>query len=84
MDMTAAKIRTKLADGLLPTDLPITSWGGHGSGKPCDACGELIQSTELEHELDFDDHPSMRFHVACDLIWRNVRSQMSKEAPEPA
>jgi hypothetical protein len=82
MDMTAAKIRAKLADGLLPTDLPTTSWGGQGSGKPCDGCGELIQSTELEHELVFDDRPSLRFHVACDLIWQSLRSQMRKEAPE--
>jgi hypothetical protein len=57
MDTTDAKIRAKLADGLLPTDLPTTSW----VGKPCDGCGELIQSTELEHELVFDDRPSLRF-----------------------
>jgi hypothetical protein len=84
MDIIVARIHAKLADGLLPNDGPASSWGGHGSGKPCDGCGDLIQSAELEHELLFDDRPSLHFHVACDLIWESLRSQMRKEAPEPA
>jgi hypothetical protein len=75
MDTAADKIREKLSEGLLPGKAPAHSWCGYGSRKPCNGCNEPILSTEVEHELDFNGARTVRFHAACEAIWRSLVAQ---------
>jgi PleD family two-component response regulator len=75
MDAAARKIYAKLANGLLPTQDPVKCWGRIGTGHICDACNDEIDDTDVEHELDFGGHLTLRFHAACDAIWRDLISQ---------
>jgi hypothetical protein len=72
MDGTAEKIRAKVSAGLLPRQAPVKTWGGFGSGRPCDGCAEPILPTEVEHEVDFEGSPTIRLHAACYAVWRQL------------
>jgi hypothetical protein len=80
MDTAADKIREKLSEGLLPGKTPAHAWCGYGTGKPCNGCNEPILSTEVEHELDFNGAWTVRFHAACEAIWRSLIAQGAKKA----
>jgi hypothetical protein len=79
MERTIEKILTRVAAGLLPRHPPRTIWAGFGSGRPCDGGGEPIGTGEVEYELDFESSRTIRFHVACDGIWR--AQDVPKERP---
>jgi hypothetical protein len=72
MDLTAENIHAKVSDGRLPRKPASRSWGGYGSGKLCSGCDEPILKTQVEHELDFDGSRTVRFHAACEAIWRSL------------
>jgi hypothetical protein len=67
MDST---IERKLSAGFLPTHHPVKSWAGFGTGASCDGCDQPILATEVEHELDFAESATRRFHATCEAIWR--------------
>jgi hypothetical protein len=74
MDAAAsARIMDKLWQRILPTDGPVKTWGGYGSGLPRDGCDVAITSTEPEHEVEMADGRTLRFHVACDGLWRVLK-----------
>ena len=73
MNAASARIMDKLWRGSLPTDDPVTTWGGSGSGLPCDGCDVTIPSSEQEHEEDMPDGRTLHFHVACAGLWRVLK-----------
>jgi hypothetical protein len=77
-------IRGKVASGLLPSQPPRKSWAGFGSGQLCDACDEPIDPTEIEHEVDFENYPTQRFHTTCESIWRALVAQTTPAPSEGA
>jgi hypothetical protein len=44
------------------------------NGRPCDACGNAITLTAVEHEFGFADGRTVRFHDACSETWRRAIS----------
>jgi hypothetical protein len=80
MDST---IEAKLAAGLLPHHHPVKSWAGFGTGNACDGCDESILATEVEHELDFAESPTLRFHATCEAIWRGLVAE-TQPTPQSA
>jgi hypothetical protein len=81
MDST---IEAKLAAGLLPRHRPVKSWAGFGTGNACDGCDESILATEVEHELDFAESPTLRLHATCEAIWRGLVAETQPATPQSA
>jgi len=74
------RARERLRQGQLPHTKPARTWGGVGSGLPCDLCGAAILSSEPEFELQLDlraPSESLRFHRQCHSIWSEVREEYS-------
>ena len=67
---TSPPIADKLTRGLLPTANPLKTWAGNGNGRPCHGCDVPITAMEIEHELDFADGLTVRFHAGCAETWR--------------
>lgn len=84
MDTPADIIREKLSEGLLPGKAPAHTWCGYGSRKPCNGCNEPILNTEVEHELDFNGTRVVRFHAACEAIWRGLIVNRTSRTTDPA
>jgi hypothetical protein len=70
-----ALIRTKLADGRLPSETMPRVWGGPGNGERCDACEEIITSQELimEGSAAEGSRSLVQLHVECFYIWDTER-----------
>jgi hypothetical protein len=66
----------KLWRGILPTDDSVKTWGGYGTGLTCDGCDAPITSSEPEHEEEMSDGRILRFHVACDGLWRVLKGTL--------
>jgi len=73
-DSVSRTIMEKIASGVLPAETPVRMWAGLGRGRPCNACGNLVTVTEVEHELDFARGRTVRFHDACSETWRRAIS----------
>ena len=71
--LASARIMDKLWQRTLPTDEPVKLWGGLGSGLPCDGCDVAILSSEPEHEVEMANGRTLRFHVACNGLWRVLK-----------
>ena len=54
------------------------------AGQLCDACDEPILANEIEHEVDFENYPTQRFHTTCESIWRALVAQTTPAASEGA
>ena len=72
MDEAGRRITDKLWHGTLPADEPEKTWGGRGSGLNCDGC----EPSESELESDMPDGRTLRFHVACDGLWRVLKETL--------
>jgi hypothetical protein len=48
---TRERITQAIKDGRLPRHRPARLWGGSGTGRPCPACAEPVQVTEVGFEL---------------------------------
>jgi hypothetical protein len=71
------RIRDRMDAGELRSVESLRLWGGFGTGNPCDACGEPVQRSQMEHEYRLhekyrlhDGTTAFRFHVACADLWR--------------
>lgn len=66
--------RGRIARGELPClSPPLRMWGGYGSGRPCVVCDSVIESTDVELEVEENIEGNvtlMRFHVVCQSIWQ--------------
>jgi hypothetical protein len=43
-------------------------YGGHGQGNPCALCGDPIDSTQIEYEIEWSSAEGLQrshFHLAC-------------------
>ena len=76
MITASERITDKLWRGTLPADEPVKTWGGTGSGLKCDGCDEPILSSEPELEVDLPDGRALRFHVACEGLWRILKQAL--------
>jgi hypothetical protein len=79
------QIQTKLDTGQLPSAAHVKTWYGAGMGQPCGGCDQPIPVTEREVEVDFEQHPTLRFHPACFDAWRVAThgSEGSSAPPGP-
>jgi len=68
----ATRLADKLTRDLLPTAKPIRTWAGFGNGQVCDGCDDPISRSDLEHEIDFEGGRTVRFHVACAVLWQRM------------
>ena len=66
-------VHEKLNAGILPLDDPVTRWAGFGGGNPCSVCEQIIQPSQTEYELRYDNRAPLRFHVVCHGLWDSER-----------
>ena len=68
MDHAAARIEA----GELPAEFSGTTHAGDGSDGPCGLCGEKIEKSKIEYEIQWrkKDVPCVvRFHLECFQAW---------------
>jgi hypothetical protein len=65
-----ARVREMVETGQLPCDESGKVWAGRGSGTHCAACGEPIESTQIEFEAPLGQATVLRLHRACYQIWQ--------------
>ena len=65
-----ARIREMVETGELPCEESGKVWAGRGSGTHCAACGETIESTQIEFEVALSATTILRLHRACHQIWQ--------------
>jgi len=72
-DESALRIeaRRRVRDGRLPCQPPRYRWAGSGNGAPCSLCDRVIDTTQIEYELEFNTQPAIvhRFHRVCHEAW---------------
>ena len=69
-DLLRTLIRQKLRSGILPGQECTKVFGGASHGEICDACGEVIATTQLVMECIGEHYPkTLPFHVRCFYIW---------------
>jgi len=85
METPSERITEKLWLGALPSDDPVQTWGGQGTSLPCDGCDLPILPSESEIEVDLPGGRRLRFHVACDGLWRVLKGALPdrKRVPPP-
>jgi len=70
----SALIAAKLASGKLPYNSIPRVWGGPGNGESCDACEQIITSSELIMEgIASEGGGGIQFHVRCFYLWDTLR-----------
>ena len=77
-------IRAKLDGGSLPNAGLLKLWGGEGTGRPCEACEEIIPNVALEIEGLSADGGTLRFHVKCFHLWDAERREEGHQPSGPA
>ncbi|HTT01499.1 MAG TPA: hypothetical protein VMG11_05360 [Steroidobacteraceae bacterium] len=85
MGRLRTRARERIQEGKLPRTKPVRTWGGLGTGLPCDLCELPIQSNEPEFELQLDvsaPGDAVRFHRECHAIWESVRAESAPDAAE--
>ena len=65
-----ARIRQMVETGELPCEESGKVWAGRGDGTHCAACGETIESTEIEFEVDLGRGTVLRLHRLCHHMWQ--------------
>lgn len=65
-----ARIRTMVETGEFPCEESGKVWAGRGSGTHCAACGETIESTQIEFEVALSATTMLRLHRLCHHIWQ--------------
>ena len=70
---SAAMVRTKIDAGVLPADLPVKLWAGHGGGELCAVCEEPIVEAQTEYEVQYVQGPPIKFHIHCHQLWDSER-----------
>jgi len=69
------RIRSRLAQGLLPSGPGSKTYAGSAEGVICDCCCAPITGAELQYEVDFAGGScgvrtrSLVMHRACHVVW---------------
>ena len=72
------RARERIRAGRLPCTTNYRTWGGRGSNEPCALCDVIIQSNEVEYEIEADAAPAgqlYRFHFGCHEAWQYACAQ---------
>jgi hypothetical protein len=65
-----SRVREMVETGQLPCEESGKVWAGRGTGTHCAACGDLIESTQIEFEVLLGPTAVLRLHRACYQIWQ--------------
>jgi hypothetical protein len=71
-----AWISWRVEEGRLPRNEPLQIWRRQGRGFYCGGCGRVIESNELEYELEWTGEQllrTIRMHDRCYRIWESER-----------
>jgi len=65
------EVRRRIAAGRLPCEPQAYLWAGTGDGQLCSLCDRVIDSQQIEYELQFSTHAETvyRFHRICHQAW---------------
>jgi hypothetical protein len=64
------EVRRRIAAGRLPCELEQDLWAGAGDGQTCSLCDRVIDSQQIEYELQFSTRSEVyRFHRICHQAW---------------
>ncbi len=72
---------------MLPRLPPLRTWGGSGSGELCPVCGDFIEPTDKELEVEFaaadhgGDVREFHLHLPCFAAWDFARQSAANEGP---
>jgi hypothetical protein len=66
-----ARIRQMVETGELPCEESGKVWAGRGSGTHCAACGDTIEPTQIEFEVELGASTMLRLHRLCHQIWKD-------------
>src|SRR5262245_310300 len=75
IQMARSLVRSRIADGALPSLDPLKSHGVPGDGSPCVACGQRIPRHRLMMTLTFSA-TVVHLHAACYEAWTAERHQV--------
>ena len=68
-------ILAKIKAGVLPP--PVSRSGrshiGKGTNTICDGCDAVITHEDVEHDVDVTGNRTLRFHIACFIVWLAAR-----------
>lgn len=70
------RAREMIAAGRLPRIAATRSWAGFGTGAPCALCGERIDASEPEIEMDYVEgtrRTTLVYHRECSAAWDEER-----------
>lgn len=75
--------RAALAAGLIPRDRPRGLWGGIGSRERCAVCGQVVDASEMELEVEFEIAEvqargvrEFHLHLPCFAAWEIERKSV--------
>jgi len=77
----AERARDAIRSGVLPARAANRTFGGPGNGAPCAVCGEPVQHTQMELEIEFNRHgaaPGLdryHLHTKCYAAWALERKK---------
>jgi len=80
-----SRIRSHLAQGLIPSGPGSKTYAGAAEGVICDCCGTPILGADVQYEVDFAGDScgprisSLVMHRACHVVW----VKESRTAPGP-
>ena len=65
------EVRRRMAAGRLPCEAEQHLWAGSGEGQVCSLCDRVIDSQQIEYEVQFATTPQAvyRFHRVCHQAW---------------
>ena len=69
------KICDKLADGALPIEPPLHTWGTRGDGQTCGVCDEEIRPGVPAIDAESADGKDRLYHPLCYMHLANERRE---------
>lgn len=74
----SSRIEEKVRSGVLPgREEPLRTQILRGGGLRGDGCDVPIVPNETEHAVEVANGRVLRFHVACDELWRTLRNAVA-------
>ena len=79
------KAREPIRSGRRPSTRASRTFGGPGSGAPCEVCREPIARTDTEYELEFNRHGAAPgfdryyLHYRCFAVWQLERPKVEDQ-----